>query len=44
MPNGLDVNIKARGSTRTHDAHGCAKLKNDPDLCKLVKRAAIGWV
>ena len=32
---------QARGSTH---AHGCAKLKNDPGLCKLVTSAAIGWV
>ena len=32
---------QARGSTH---AHGCAKLKNDPDLCRLVKSAAAGWV
>ena len=32
---------QARGSTH---AHGCAKLKNDPGLCELVKIAAIGWM
>ena len=32
---------QARGSTH---AHGCAKLKNDPDLCKLVNIAAVGWI
>lgn len=32
---------QARGSTH---AHGCAKLKNDPGLCSLVKTAAAGWV
>ena len=31
---------QARGSIH---AHGCAKLKNDPGLCDLVKRAAHGW-
>ena len=31
---------QARGSTH---AHGCAKLKNDPGLCELVKIAALGW-
>ena len=32
---------QARGSTH---AHGCAKLKNDPGLCELVKIAALGWM
>ena len=32
---------QAHGSTH---AHGCAKLKNDPNLCSLVKTAAAGWV
>ena len=31
---------EAHGSTH---AHGCAKLKNDPGLCELVKFAARGW-
>ena len=31
---------QARGSIH---AHGCAKLRNDPGLCELVKRAAEGW-
>ena len=31
---------QARGSIH---AHGCAKLKNDPGLCELVKKAAQGW-
>ena len=31
---------QARGSIH---AHGCAKLKNDPGLCDLVKKAAVGW-
>lgn len=31
---------QARGSTH---AHGCAKLRNDPGLCKLVAAAALGW-
>ena len=32
---------QARGSTH---AHGCAKLKNDPGLCTLVEKAAVGWL
>ena len=32
---------QARGSTH---AHGCAKLKNDPDICGLVKKAAAAWL
>lgn len=32
---------QARGSTH---AHGCAKLRNDPGLCDLVKLAAVGWL
>ena len=28
--------------SRTH-AHGCAKLKSDPGLCQLMKKAAISW-
>ena len=32
---------QARGSTY---AHGCAKLKNDPDICGLVKKAAVAWL
>ena len=24
-------------------AHGCAKLKNDPGLCELISKAALGW-
>ena len=31
---------QARGSIH---AHGCAKLKNDPGLCKLISAAALGW-
>ena len=31
---------QGRGSIH---AHGCAKLKNDPGLCDLVKTAALGW-
>ncbi len=25
-------------------AHGCAKLRNDPGICDLVQKAAIGWL
>ena len=32
---------QARGSTH---AHGCAKLKNDPGICSLVQKAALGWL
>ena len=32
---------QARGSTH---AHGCAKLKNDPGVCSLVEKAAVGWL
>ena len=32
---------QAQGSTH---AHGCAKLKNDPDICGLVKKAAAAWL
>lgn len=32
---------QARGSTH---AHGCAKLRNDPGLCCLVKKAAEAWL
>ena len=32
---------QARGSTH---AHGCAKLKDDPGLTKLVSAATVGWV
>ena len=32
---------QARGSTHTH---GCAKLKNDPGIWDLVKKAAVGWL
>ena len=32
---------QAFGSTH---AHGCAKVKNDPGLCELVKIAALGWM
>jgi hypothetical protein len=31
---------QSRGSTH---AHGCAKLKSDPGLCQLMKKAAISW-
>ena len=31
---------QSRGSTH---AHGCAKLKSDPGLCDLMKKAAIAW-
>ena len=31
---------QSRGSTH---AHGCAKLKTDPGLCNLIKKAAIAW-
>ena len=31
---------QSRGSTH---AHGCAKLKNDPGLCDLMKQAALAW-
>ena len=31
---------QARGSTH---AHGCARLKDDPGITKLVSRAALGW-
>ena len=31
---------QARGSTH---AHGCAKLKDDPGITKLVSRATLGW-
>lgn len=31
---------QARGSTH---AHGCAKIKNDPGLCKLIQKAAAAW-
>ena len=31
---------QARGSIH---AHGCAKLKNDPGLCELISKAALGW-
>ena len=31
---------QARGSTH---AHGCAKLSNDPGLCKLVEKVAAAW-
>ncbi len=34
------IEYQARGSTH---AHGCAKLRNDPDICSLVQKAAIGW-
>ena len=29
---------------RSTHAHGCAKLKNDPDICSLVQKAALGWL
>ena len=32
---------QACGSTH---AHGCAKLKNDPGVCTLVEKAAVGWL
>ena len=32
---------QARGSTH---AYGCAKLKNDPDVCSLVEKEAVGWL
>ena len=32
---------QAHGSTH---AHGCAKLRNDPGLCKMVEKAAAAWV
>lgn len=32
---------QARGSTHVH---GCAKLRNDPGLCSLVKKAAEAWL
>ena len=32
---------QARGSTH---AHGCTKLKNDPDICGLVKKASAAWL
>ena len=35
------MEYQARGSTH---AHGCAKLKNDPGICNLVKKAALGWL
>ena len=31
---------QSRGSPHVH---GCAKLKNDPDLCHLIKKAALAW-
>ena len=31
---------QSRGSTH---AHGCAKLKSDPGLCELMKKAALAW-
>ena len=31
---------QSRGSLH---AHGCAKLKNDPGLCELMKKAAVAW-
>ena len=34
------IEYQSRGSTH---AHGCAKLKNDPGLCNLVRKAALGW-
>ena len=32
---------QARGSTH---AHGCAKPKNDPGVCSLVEKEAVGWL
>ena len=32
---------QARGSAH---AHGCARLKNDPGICSLVRLAAEGWL
>ena len=29
---------------QARDAHGCAKLKNDPGVCDLVAKAALGWL
>ena len=34
------IEYQAHGSTH---AHGCAKLKNEPGICKLVEKAAKGW-
>ena len=31
---------QSRGSTH---AHGCAKLKNDPGLCELMKKNTYAW-
>ena len=35
------IEYQARGSTH---AHGCARLKNDPGICSLVRLAAEGWL
>lgn len=37
----LRYEYQAQGSTH---AHGCAKLRNDPNLCNLVHSAALGWL
>ena len=34
------LEYQSRGSTH---AHGCAKLKTDPGLCNLIKKAALAW-
>ena len=33
------MKYQVRGSTHTH---GCAKLKNDPGMCTLVEKTAVG--
>ena len=35
------IEYQARGSAH---AHGCARLKNDPGICSLVRLAAEGWL
>ena len=35
------VKYQARGSTH---AYGCAKFHNDPNLCKLARKAVSGWL
>ena len=41
LPHWCRYEYQARGSTH---AHGCAKLRNDPGVCTLVEKAAVGWL